>query len=77
FDFGALSNELDVAKPMLQKRSLATIIDLYQELNPFTAFPTLVALIEIAITIPISSTTCERTFSKMKLIKTTVRREIP
>ncbi|CAF4092977.1 unnamed protein product [Rotaria sordida] len=74
FDRGVLSNELVVVKPMLQKKSLATIIDLYQELYPFRqAFPTLVALIESAITIPVSSTTCERTFSKMKLIKTTVR----
>ncbi|CAF1514077.1 unnamed protein product [Rotaria sordida] len=74
FDRGVLSNELVVVKPMLQKKSLATIIGLYQELYSFRqAFPTLVALIESAITIPVSSTTCERTFSKMKLIKTTVR----
>ena len=59
---------------MLQKKSLATIIDLYHELYPFTqAFPIVVALIESAMTIPVSSTTCERTFSKMKLIKTTLR----
>ena len=31
------------------------------------------SLIIAALTIPISSTTCERTFSKMKLIKTTTR----
>ena len=27
-------------------------------------------LLSVALTIPVSSTTCERTFSKMKLIKT-------
>ena len=70
----SLLNELAVVKPMLQKKSLATIIDLYHELYPFTqAFPIVVALIESAMTIPVSSTTCERTFSKMKLIKTTLR----
>ena len=58
---------------MLQKKSLATI-DLYHELYPFTqAFPIVVALIESAMTTPVSSTTCERIFSEMKLIKTTLR----
>ncbi|CAF3358539.1 unnamed protein product, partial [Rotaria sp. Silwood2] len=37
------------------------------------AFPSLITLIQTAITIPVSSTTCERTFSKMKMIKTTLR----
>ncbi|CAF1470107.1 unnamed protein product [Adineta steineri] len=74
FDCDILFNELTVVKPMLQKKTLITIIDLYQELYPFTeAFPILVAFIESAITIPVSSTTCERTFSKMKQIKTAVR----
>lgn len=53
---------------------MLTLVDLYEDLHPFKqAFPTLVSLTEIAITIPVSSTTCERTFSKMKLIKTAVR----
>ncbi|CAF1128578.1 unnamed protein product [Adineta steineri] len=74
FDCDILFNELTVVKPMIQKKSLTTIIDLYQEIYPFTeAFPILVALIESTITIAVSSTTCERTFSKMKQIKTTVR----
>jgi hypothetical protein len=69
-----LSNELSVVKPMLTKKSLLTVIDLHRELCQFKeALPTLVALIERAITIPVSSTTCERTFSKMKRIKTAVR----
>ena len=74
FDSVVLFNELTVVKPMLAKKLLITLIDLYQELYPFReAFPTLISLIEIAITIPVSSTTCERTFSKMKLIKTSIR----
>jgi hypothetical protein len=74
FDPGVLLNELNVAKPMLKAKPLSTIIDLYLELHPFKeAFPILVALIENAITIPVSSTTCERTFSNMKLIKTAMR----
>jgi hypothetical protein len=74
FDLDVLLNELVVVKPMLQNKSFATINNLYHELYPFTqAFPILVALIQNAITTPVSSTTCERTFSKTKLIKTTVR----
>ncbi|CAF1268253.1 unnamed protein product [Rotaria sordida] len=75
-DVPALLNELIGVKPMLQLQNklLANIIDLYQALYPFTeAFPTLVTLIKSAITMPVSSTTCERTFSKMKMIKTTIR----
>jgi len=74
FDWDVLFNELAVVKPMLQNKSLTTVNDLYQELYPFReAFPTFIALIQNAITIPVSSTTCERTFAKMKRIKTTVR----
>jgi hypothetical protein len=74
FDLVTLSNELKVAKRMLQSKSLITIIDLYRELDAFReAFPVLVDVIKCAITLPVSSTTCERTFSKMKKIKTAVR----
>ena len=77
FDSLTLSNELTVAKSMLAKKPLLTLVDLYEELHPFKqAFPTLVSLTEIAITIPVSSTTCERTFSKMKLIKTALEQFI-
>jgi hypothetical protein len=73
-DHCILSNELRVAKPMLQNKSVTNIIDLYRELCKFReAFPVLVDAIEGAVTMPVSSTTCERTFSKMKKIKTTIR----
>ncbi|CAF3199720.1 unnamed protein product [Rotaria socialis] len=62
---------------MLKYKSLGNIIDLYQEWLPLQeAFPVLVALIQSTRTIPMSSTTCERTFSKMRMIKTTVRNTI-
>ncbi|CAF4139760.1 unnamed protein product [Rotaria socialis] len=64
-DVGILFNELVVVKPMLKNKSLATIIDLYQELYPFIEpFPIFVAFIENAMIILVTSTTCERTFSK-------------
>jgi hypothetical protein len=50
------------------------IVDLYFEILPLQqAFPTIALLLIGAMTIPISSTTTERTFSKMKLIKTSAR----
>ena len=73
-NFSSISNEIQVLKPMLKDRGLKNIVDFYVELLPLKqAFPTVMFLLSIALTIPISSTTCERTFSKMKLIKTKTR----
>jgi len=50
------------------------IVDLYFEILPLQqAFPTIVLLLIGAMTIPVSSIPTERTFSKMKLIKTSAR----
>jgi hypothetical protein len=73
-DLSSLFNEIEVLKSMLKDTKLKSIVDLYVELLPLKqTFPTTISLIIAAITIPISSTTCERTFSKIKLIKTTTR----
>ncbi|CAF1991717.1 unnamed protein product [Rotaria magnacalcarata] len=73
-DFCSLCNEIEVLKSMLKDTNLENIVDLYHQVLPLKqAFPTIMSLIIIAMTIPISSTTRERTFSKMKLIKTTTR----
>ncbi|CAF3520458.1 unnamed protein product [Rotaria socialis] len=73
-DFCSLCNEIEVLKSMLKDTNLENIVDLYHQVLPLKqAFPTIMSLIIIAMTIPISSTTCERTFSKMKVIKTTTR----
>ncbi|CAF3872350.1 unnamed protein product [Rotaria sp. Silwood2] len=73
-DICSLCNEIEVVKSMLKDSKLENIVDLYYQLLPLKqAFPTIISLIIIAMTIPVSSTTCERTFSKMKLIKTTTR----
>ncbi|CAF1237482.1 unnamed protein product [Adineta ricciae] len=59
-DFCSLSNEIEA--------------NFYYHLLPLQrAFPVIMSLIIAAMNIPVSSTTCERTFSKMKLIKTTAR----
>ena len=73
-DVVLLKNEIEVLKPMLKKSKSKNIIDLYFETLPFQqAFPTIISLLTGAITLSVSSTTTERTFSKMKLIKTTAR----
>lgn len=73
-DFPSLCNEIQVLKPMLKEKQLDNIVDLYIELLPLKqAFPKVMSLLLVAMTIPVSSTTCERTFSKMKLIKTKTR----
>ncbi|CAF4554902.1 unnamed protein product [Rotaria sp. Silwood2] len=73
-DLHSLDNEIRVLEPMMKNSKSKTIVELYVELLPLAkAFPTVMFLIVTAMTIPVSSTTCERTFSKMKLIKTTTR----
>ena len=50
------------------------MIDFYLQVLPFEqAFSCLLSLLIAALTIPVSSTTTERTFSKMKYIKTAAR----
>ena len=70
-DFALLTNEIRVLKPMLQQSNSKDMVDLYLELLPLRrALSTIVRLIVGAMTIPVSSVTTERTFSKLKLIKT-------
>ena len=73
-DIALLTNEIQVSKPMLQQSNSKDMVGLYLELLPSRrAFPTIVTLIVGAMTIPVSSITTERTFSKLKLIKTSAR----
>lgn len=73
-DFLFLVNEVQVLKPMLAQSKSQNIVELYFEVLPFKqAFPTIVSLMIGALTIPVSSTTTERTFSKMKYIKNAAR----
>ena len=73
-DIQLLNNEIQILKPMLKQLKRKNMIDLYFEVLPFEqAFPSILSLLIGAMTIPVSSTTTERTFSKMKLIKTVAR----
>ena len=73
-NFCLLNNEIQVLKEMFKDAKLKNIVDVYVELLPMKhALPKTMSLIVAGMTIPISSTTRERTFSKIKLIKTTIR----
>ncbi len=73
-DSSALKNEFIVIKPMLESRTINNIIEFLNELLPFSgAFPQTLRMIKNAITMPVSQVTCERSFSKMKLIKNYLR----
>ncbi|CAF0922419.1 unnamed protein product [Didymodactylos carnosus] len=69
-----LQNELNVLRSFLKNKNLSDIKELCCELISFVqAFPNVVLMIQGAMTIPITSASCERSFSKMKAIKTALR----
>ena len=73
-DIVSLSNEIQVLKPMLKQSKSKDIVDLsFEVLQLQQVFPTIIYLVIGALTIPVCSITTKRTFSKMKLIKTSAR----
>lgn len=54
-------------------RSMVSLFSLFCTAKLQTVFPNLYMAIKIAVTLPVSSTTTERSFSKLKLIKTRLR----
>ena len=73
-DPALVKNEFIVLKPMLQSKTITDVIDLLNELIPLSsAFPQTFRMIKSAITMPVSQVTCERSFSKLKIIKTHLR----
>lgn len=70
----ALKNEYQVLSSMFAAKKLANIFELFVELLPLsTAFPQTIKMIRGALTMPVSQVTCERSFSKMKIIKNYLR----
>ena len=60
-----------LAKEQQQPQSIVQFLSL---LSPYkAAFDCMYKLLLIAVTLPITSASCERSFSKMKLIKTYLR----
>ncbi|CAF5156169.1 unnamed protein product [Rotaria sp. Silwood1] len=73
-DKSSLKNEFLVIKPMLESKKVNNVIQLFNELISMSdAFPQTLKMIKNAVTMPISQVTCERAFSKMKIIKNYLR----
>ena len=69
-----LSNECVLAKSVLQNKDLNSVTDVYRHILPLqAAFPTLKKIIQIALTLAVSTAQCERSFSAVKRIKTYLR----
>jgi hypothetical protein len=72
-----LANECVLAKRTLsltQPTNLNSIIDVYHQIIPLeTAFPTLKKILQIGLTLAVSTAQCERSFSALKRIKTHLR----
>ena len=73
-DAEAIRIESRLAKQTLVKTSMETTADVFEEVFPLRqAFPTLLKLVQIALTICASTASCERSFSALKRIKTYLR----
>ena len=75
-DISLLIMEAALAKRTLDKseHEMETIADVMKEIKPLqNAFPTLAQVLQLALTISVSSASCERSFSALKHIKSFLR----
>ena len=74
-DYHSLTVEAPLAKNTLFRvLELSETSDALKELAPLkSAFPTVVKLLQLAMTISVPSAKCERTFSTLKRVKTYLR----
>jgi len=73
-DSESVRMEAILSKQTLNQRKLDSTVHVFKELVPLKeAFPTLLKVLQIALTICVSSASCERSFSALKRIKTYLR----
>lgn len=73
-DYQQLITETTLAKASLQGKEMEDVSDALLELIPLkVAFPNLIQLLQIALTISVSTAKCDRTFSTLKRIKSYLR----
>ena len=66
----SLTTECIIAKRTLQNEEISTINDVLSEVLPLReAFPELLKLLQISLTIAVNTAECERSFSCLKRIK--------
>ena len=73
-----LKAEMTVALNLLKndlgdRLSTSNLQTVLLKLTPSVAFPKLLKCIQVALILPVTSASCERSFSAMKLIKTYLR----
>ena len=69
-----LAIELIQAKNILHKKDITIIAGAIQELLPLkVAFPELLKLLQMSLTLAVSTAQCERSFSSLKRIKSSLR----
>lgn len=74
FDLDALSNQLEIAKVILQQRNVESVEDCLKVLGENeNAFPEAIRIYKIALTIPVASASAERSFSVLKRVKSYLR----
>ncbi|KAL4104378.1 hypothetical protein QTP88_019679 [Uroleucon formosanum] len=71
----SLRSEMMVAKNYLVEPEIGDIGDIKKNISP-QVFPNFCKMFQLALTLPISSATCERSFSAMRKIKTWLRTSI-
>lgn len=73
-DSESLRMESILCKRTLANKTMESTTEVFKELLPLKeAFPTLLRILQIALTICVSSASCERSFSALKRIKTYLR----
>ena len=72
-----LQTELRVFHPSYKcpKRTVKSMLEIFKEHDAHIIFPTLFKFIRIYATLPVSTATVERSFSKLKLVKTRLRNQ--
>ena len=64
FDLDALSNQLEIAKILLQQKNIESVEDYLKVLGENKdAFPEAIWIYNIALTVPVASASAERSFS--------------
>ena len=61
--------DLCLEKADIKRENFVTVLQLISKYNLQTAYPNLYNLYKILVALPIGSTKCERSFSRLKIVK--------
>lgn len=63
----------DIMKKQPSEKKFLSILDVYEEVKKYGAFKMLMSLLQISMTLPVSTASCERSFSCLKRLKNYLR----